>query len=184
MHFYLRQYISTYASTFLVGHRNVIAIMNTTSSDANYYLWPPDTFNYTAGEAVDYWPTNVDAMPADLKNSTDINGTTLVSIFNPTLSDRFQSATVPSNVQAVSYPTYQWLCNYYTITGACTAQSALAFGDSWEITPAMYPIEVCYSEIVPPLCKLQYASMLVGIVLICNAIKTIHGLDSMETLEA
>lgn len=159
--------ITAYASTFLAGRRNLIAVMDTTSTDANYYLWPPFSFptqeNVTLG-----WPQQTSVMPADLKNSTAINGTTLVSIFNPTLIGQYRSA-----FYSFPNPPYQWLCNYYTINGTCTAKSAQAFGESWRITPAMYPIKTCYSELVPPLCKLEYASLLVGIVLVCNAIKTI-----------
>lgn len=170
-------FINTYATTFLVGHRNVIAIMDTTSPDANYFLWPPSTFvdefKNTTESYYDYWPQGTTSVPASMKNSTAINGTTLLSGFNPIVTDQFESATESDFVSFSAYPTWQWLCNYYTVNGSCTTQSAQAFGESWQITPAMYPIETCYTELVPPLCKLEYASLLVGIVLICNATKTI-----------
>lgn len=167
--------INTYASDFVVGHRNVILIMNTSSPDVNYFMWPPTTFESeldVSNETNLYeycWPS-ASTLPAYLKNSNTSNST-LISIFNPQLSDSFVSASNGAN-QAV-YPTYQWLCNYYTINGSCTARAANNFGNTWLVTPALYPIETAYSENTPPLCKLEYASLLVGIVLLCNAIKTI-----------
>lgn len=150
------QCISAYGSTFIVGRRNVIAVMNISSTDANYYLWPPTLFNESI---VDYiTPTS---MPPSMKFERPVNDTTLLSMFQP--------QPVLSNL-----PAYQWLCNYYTVKeDACTTQNASLFGSSWQILPTNYPIETCYSEKVPPLCKLEYGSLLVVIVLICNIVKTI-----------
>lgn len=149
------QCISVYGNNFLVGHRNVIAVMNTSSTDANYFLWPPSIFN----ESVNDGYSMVDSMPQDLKFGSPVNDTTLLSIFQPQSTNNF--------------PSYQWLCNYYTTNGSCTTRQANSFGSSWQILPTNYPIETCYSEAVPPLCKLEYGSRLVGIVLICNIVKTV-----------
>lgn len=154
--------ITTYANTFIVGQRNVIAIMNTSSTDSNYYMWPAITFN-SSQSIPEQWPWD-STRPDDLYDSTAVGGSTLLSMFSSTITD--DSPYAPSS-------NYQWLCNYYTSKGSCTTQMATDFGGAWEITPAMYPIETCYSEVVPPLCKLEYAGLLVGIVLICNAIKTV-----------
>ena len=162
--------ITAYANTFMVGRRNIIAIMNTSSTDSNYYLWPATTF--TALQSVpDQWPLGIFTRPDYLYNSTAVGGSTLLSMFNPFITEEFISSYV--GLSSGIYPAYQWLCNYYTINGSCTTQKVTDFGGAWEITPAMYPIETCYSEVVPPLCKLEYAGLLVGIVLICNAIKTV-----------
>lgn len=168
--------IGIYATTFLVGHRNVILIMNTTSPDANYLWWPPTTFptNITddSNQYESYWPHSTSTIPADMRNSTNTSNSTLVSIFDPLRVDPFEIAN-PQNTDTNTLPTYQWLCNYYTINGTCSAQAARNFGDSWQVTPALYPIETAYSEKVPPLCKLKYSSLVVAIVLICNTMKTV-----------
>ncbi len=149
------QCISAYRSSFVVGHRNVIAVMNTSSPDANYYLWPPSFFNESATE--DF--TN--SMPPSLKFESPVNNTTLLSMFRP-------------QIIRASYLPYQWLCNAHTFNAACTTQQANSFESSWQIFLPNYPIETCYSETVPPpLCKLEYGSLLVCIVLICNVVKTV-----------
>ena len=147
------QCISTYANWFLVGYRNLIAVMNTSSPDANYFLWPPDAFNNNNSDST--WP-DTRQIPADMQVPTPYNDTTLLSIINPG----------PDGSS-------QWFCNYYS-TEICTTQQAQSFGKSWKITPAEYPIQFCYSEVVPlSLCKLEYWSLLVVIVLCCNVIKTL-----------
>ena len=121
--------------------------MNTSSTDANYHLWLPFVFNESATE--DF---------TTLKFESPVNDTTLLSMFQPLIGHNF----LP----------YQWLCNANTYNRSCTTQQANSFESSWQILPPNYPIETCYSETVPSLCKLEYGSLLVCIVLICNVVKT------------
>lgn len=114
------QCISTYANTFITGHRNVIAVMNTSSPDANYYLWPDSVFN--GNDSTLDWP-GTSSVPIDMQVPTPNNDTSLVSIFNPEL---WLSGWGP----------FDWLCNYYNFDQPCTMQQAQSFGNSWKITPA------------------------------------------------
>jgi len=64
-----------------------------------------------------------------------------------------------------------WLCRD-NITSVCTRQLALEHVNDWRITPYGIPVSYCLSQpSVEGKCELKYSSVILGVVIACDAIK-------------